>query len=120
MKLATCLAAATLLAGCSSFSPWSSMASRSHGSWLDAVGRPANPPLVMTDEHAGYLLQQAAQLRSESDAMRARLAGEPDRLQRLRHYQTLRELGDQLAPIERDLRDSGRPTRASSRTAPPA
>lgn len=111
MKLAMCLAVA-LLAGCSSYGSWSP-GSRSHGSWLDQVGRPANPPLVMSDEQAGYLLQQATQLRSESDAVRARLAGERDRLQRIRHYDELRALGDRLAPIERSLRDAGRPVRSA-------
>jgi len=110
MKLATCLAAA-LLAGCSSYGSWAP-ASWSHGSWLDEVGKPANPAVVMSDEQAGYLLRQAAQLRSESDAVRARLAGERDRLQRLRHYEDLRVLGDRLAPIERSLRDAGRAIRA--------
>jgi len=118
MKLATCLAAA-LLAGCSSYGSWSPRA-WSHGSWLDAVGRPANPPLVMSDEQAGHLQQQAAQLRSESEAVRARLAGERDRVERLRHYDELRVLGDRLVPIERALRDAGRATRAAGATAPAA
>lgn len=118
MKLATCLAAA-LLAGCSSYGAWSPRA-WSHGSWLDAVGRPANPPLAISDERTGQLQQQAAQLRTESDAVRARLAGEPDRLQRLRHYDQLRVLGDRLVPIERTLRDAGRATRTTGAPAPAA
>lgn len=124
MKLATCLATAALLAGCSSLKPWSpgswSLGSWSHGSWLDAVGKPAKPPLVMSDEQAGVLLQEAAQLRGEADAVRSRLAGERDRIQRLRYYDELRALGDRLAPIERSLRDAGRPTRAAAGAAPSA
>ncbi len=116
MKLVICLAAA-FLAGCSSYG-FRPLDSRSHGSWLDEVGRPANPPLVMSDEQAGHLLRQVAQLRSESDAVRARLAGERDRLQRVRQYDELRVLGDRLAPIERILRDAGRVPRAASAPAP--
>ena len=118
MKLAICLAAA-LLAGCSSMRSWSPSA-WSHGSWLDAVGRPASPPLVMGDEQAGALLQEAARLRGQSDAVRARLAGEPDRLQRFRHYDDLRALGERLAPIERSLRDAGRPVGPSTLPPPAA
>lgn len=118
MKLATCLAAA-LLAGCSSFGSWSP-AKWSHGSWLDEVGKPAHPPLIMSDEQAGYLQRQASQLRIESDALRLRLAGEHDRLQRFRYYEELRALGDRLAPIERTLRDAGRATRAAGSPVPAA
>lgn len=118
MKLATCLAAA-LLAGCSSYGTWSPGA-WSHGSWLDDIGRPASPPLVMSDEQAGHLQREAAQLRGESEAVRVRLAGERDRLQRLRHYEELRALGDRLVPIERALRDAGRATRAAGARVPAA
>ena len=118
MKLATCLAAA-LLAGCSSYGAWSPGA-WSHGSWLDDIGRPASPPLVMSDEQAGHLQREAAQLRGESEAVRVRLAGERDRLQRLRHYEELRDLGERLAPIERSLRDAGRPVRSASLPPPAA
>ncbi|MDP3760794.1 MAG: hypothetical protein Q8R01_09805 [Ramlibacter sp.] len=107
MKPAICLAAA-LLAGCSSMSSWSP-SSWSHGSWLDAVGKPPTPRPIMSDEQAGALQQEAARLRGQSDAVRARLAGERDRLQRFRHYDELRAVGERLAPIERSLRDAGRP-----------
>jgi len=118
MKLAICLAAA-LLAGCSSMSSWSP-SSWSHGSWLEAVGRPASPPLVMSEEQAGALRQEAARLRGQSDAVRARLAGERDRFQRIRHYDELRTLGERLAPIERSLRDAGRPVGPSALPPPAA
>jgi hypothetical protein len=122
MKLAICLAAA-LLAGCSSMGSWSprswSPGSWTHGSWLDAVGRPATPPQAMSDDQAAALLQEAAQLRAQSDAVRVRLAQEADRRQRFRYYEDLRVLGDKLAPVERLLRDAGRPVRAAG-LPPPA
>jgi hypothetical protein len=132
MKLATCLATAALLAGCSSLNAWSpkswsldswspgswSLTSWTPGAWLDA--KRADPPPPMSDEQAAALLQQATELRRESDALWARLAGERDRVQRFRYYDELRALGARLAPIERSLRDAGRPTRAAAGAAPAA
>jgi hypothetical protein len=106
MKLAALLVLA-VLAGCSSVTTFE------HGSWLDEVGKPPQPPSVMSDEQAGYMLQEAAQLRSRSEALRARLALEADRRQRFRYYEALRDLGDRLVPVERALRDAGRPVRSA-------
>jgi hypothetical protein len=105
-KLIAFLAVA-VLAGCST------VTTLDHGSWLDEVGMPPQPPLVMSDEQAGYMMQEAAQLRARSEALRARLAHETDRRQRFRHYEALRDLGDELAPVERALRDAGRPVRSA-------
>jgi hypothetical protein len=108
MKLAATLAL-VLLAGCAG-----------QGAMLDEMGRPPQPPLAMSDEQAGYLLQQATQLRERADAVRVRLAREGDRRQRFRYYEELRALGDRLAPVERVLRDSGRPIRSAGGPSPAA
>jgi len=101
MKLIASVAAA-LLAGCASY-----------GSWLDEVGKPPRPPVAIGDEQALQLTQEAAQLRSQAEAVRARLAAESDRIQRIRFYEQLRDIGDRLSPVERQLRDAGRPLRAA-------
>jgi hypothetical protein len=48
------------------------------------------------------------------------LAQEADLRQRFRHYEELRDLGERLAPIERSLRDAGRPVRSASLPPPAA
>jgi hypothetical protein len=106
MKLFLALAP-LLLAGCASY-----------GSWLDEIGKPPRPPVAMDEAQAQQLSQEAAQLRSRAEAMRAQLARETDRRERFRHYEALRRLGDDLVPLERALLDAGKPVRATS--APPA
>ncbi|MDB5872539.1 MAG: hypothetical protein JWQ07_1981, partial [Ramlibacter sp.] len=48
-------------------------------------------------------------------ALRAKLAAETDRRQRFRYYDELRDIGNALVPLERELRDAGIP----ARTVPP-
>jgi hypothetical protein len=115
MKLAMVLVVATLC-GCST----SKYGSWEYGSWLDQVGAPAKPPVAMSDEQARALSQEAAQLRDRSEAVRVRLAHETDRRQRFRHYEELRDLGDRLVPIERSLREAGRPVRSAALLRPTA
>ena len=113
MKLAMILVVAALC-GCSTskFSSWE------YGSWLEQVGAPAQPRLAMSEEQARTLSQEATQLRTRSEAVRILLSKELDRRQRYRHYAELRDLGERLAPIERALRDAGRPLRSA--LSPPA
>lgn len=115
MKLAVFLAVAALC-GCST----SKYGSWEYGSWLDQVGAPSRPPLAMSEEQARALSQAATQLRDRSEVVRALLAREADRRQRFRHYEELRALGERLAPIERSLRDAGRPVRSASLPPPAA
>jgi hypothetical protein len=91
-----------LLAGCTSYV--------SHGSWLEAVGKLPQPPAAMSDEEARATAAQAAQLRSQADAVRARLARETDRRERIRDYRTLDDIGWGLQPLERRLEEAGRST----------
>jgi len=93
---------AVLLAGCATHLP--------HGSWLDSVGKPPQPPVAMGDGEARAIAAQASQLRSQADAVRARLAGETDRRERMRDYRALDDIGWSLRPLERRLEDAGRST----------
>ncbi len=80
----------------------------SYGSWLDQIGKLPNPPRPMSNEQAARLGGEAAGLRGRAEAVRVRLAGEADRRQRVRYYEELRRIGDQLRPLEAQLRDAGR------------
>jgi hypothetical protein len=93
---------AVLLAGCAV-----------SGSWLDRVGVPPHPPVAMSDEQASALRGEARDLRTREEAIRVALATEKDRKQRLRHYEELRRIGDQVVPIERQLLDAGRAPRSA-------
>jgi hypothetical protein len=93
---------AVLLAGCTSYI--------SHGSWLDAVGKPPQPPVTMSDDQAWAIAAQAAQLRLQADSLRVRLAREADRRERIRDYRELEDIGWSLRPLERRLEEAGRST----------
>ena len=80
----------------------------SYGSWLDQVGKPPNPPHSMSNEQAARLGGEAAGLRVRAEAVRVRLAAEADRRERVRYYEELRRIGDQLRPLEAQLREAGR------------
>jgi hypothetical protein len=89
-----------LLAGCTSYV--------SHGSWLESVGKPPQPPLAMSDNDARAIAAQAAQVRGQADALRGRLAHETDRRERVRDYRELNDLGWSQRALERRLEESGR------------
>jgi len=99
MKLAAWIPV-VLLAGCTSYV--------SQGSWLDAVGRLPQPPVAMSDEEARATADQVAQLRLQAATVRARLARETDRRERIRDYRTLNDIGWSLRPLERRLEEAGR------------
>ena len=101
MKLVLCLPA-ILLAGCAV-----------SGSWLDRVGVPPHPPVTMSDEQASALMGEARDLRAREEAIRVALATEKDRRERIRRYEELRRIGDQVIPIERQLLDAGRAPRSA-------
>lgn len=93
---------ALLLTGCAYVN------NQTYGSWLDSFGNPPRPPVALSDDAAAQVKQQLAQLRGEAQAVRARLAHEPDRRQRIRYYDELLSIDDRLIPLERQLRDAGR------------
>jgi hypothetical protein len=96
MKL-TATVAVVLLSGCMSY-----------GSVLDDIGKRPNPPVDMSNEQAAELSAETLRLRGQADAIRVRLASEADRRQRFRYYEQLRRIGDDLRPLEAQLRDAGR------------
>ena len=49
------------------------------------------------------MAQRLAQLQEERNAIRSRIAGEPDVRQRLALYEALHRVGSQLSPLERRL-----------------
>ncbi|WP_048438225.1 hypothetical protein [Caenimonas sp. SL110] len=87
-------------------------ASVEYGSWLDQIGKRPNPPVEMSPDEAVALRDQAMRLRSEADAIRTQLASETDRVQRFRYYSEIRKIDDELVPIERQLLDARRLSRA--------
>jgi hypothetical protein len=89
--------AVVLLSGCMSY-----------GSWLDDIGKRPNPPVEMSNEQAAALTVEASRLRGEAETIRVRLAAEADRRQRFRYYEQLRRIGDDLRPLETQLRYAGR------------
>ena len=96
MKLVATVAV-VLLSGCMSY-----------GSWLDDIGKRPNPPVEMSNEEAAALSVEATRLRERAQAVRVRLAAEADRRQRFRYYEELRRIGDDLRPVEAQLRNAGR------------
>ncbi|AMO23823.1 hypothetical protein GCM10027034_35490 [Ramlibacter solisilvae] len=89
-----------MLAGCAGLDD------RSHGSWLDSVGRPPARADIGADA-AKELGAQIQQLRAQAEAIRISMAHEGDRVRRVDYLKQLEALGDQLRPLEQALRQSG-------------
>jgi hypothetical protein len=58
---------------------------------------------AMSVAEAAALTDRMAQLQLEKNAIRTRIANEPDALVRQRHYEALHVVGMQLSPVERRL-----------------
>jgi hypothetical protein len=110
MKFIALPLAAVLLAGCTPFSRLS------YGSWLERVGRPEPARYAYTPEEAQAQRARAAELHARADALRVQLAAEKDRVQRIRYMGQLESIGDEIRPIEKNLRAGGTNTR---RVPPP-
>jgi hypothetical protein len=82
------------------------------GSRLDKIGALPRPPVEMSNERAVALATRAGQLRAQEETIRVKLATEANRHQRIRYYEALRQLGNERAPIERELIEAGRAPRA--------
>ena len=61
------------------------------------------PKPTMSLAESTALTDRMAQLQLERNAIRARIASEPDALVRQRHYEALHQVGMQLSPVERRL-----------------
>ena len=100
---------AALLAGCAPFTQLS------YGSWLDRVGKRETARYPYTAEEAQAQRARATELHARADATRVQLAAEKDRVQRIRYMDQLEDIGDELRPIEKNLRAGG----TNSRRVPP-
>lgn len=95
------VAACALLSGCNT-------AQRlSYGSWLDHVGERKAARYPLSEEEKQALGKQAAELHAQADVIRVKLAAEKDRTQRIAYMRRLEDIGDDLRPVERMLRDGG-------------
>jgi hypothetical protein len=92
------LAAAAALAGCAQWNE------RVYGSWLDTYGVP--PPGVrqaVPEPQASELRTQIAALETQAEALRVKLAGEPDRVKRFALMRELRDIGDRETELDVQL-----------------
>jgi hypothetical protein len=101
MKIIAAFLAAALLAGCAPFNRLS------YGSWLERVGKRETARYPYTPEEAQAQRSRAAELHARADAMRVQLAAEKDRVERIRFMDQLEDIGDELRPIEKNLRAGG-------------
>lgn len=100
MSQRTFLAFATVaaLAGCAQWNE------RVYGSWLDTLGVP--PPGVrqaVPEPRAAELRTQIAGLETQAEALRVKLAQEPDRVKRFALMRELRDVGDRQLELDHEL-----------------
>jgi len=94
-RLLLVLCACAALAGCS--------ANRSYGSWLDTYGLPPRGGAAVDPAQAAALRAEIARLEAEGEAVRVKLAGEPDRVRRIAYLRELREIHDRVQPLREAL-----------------
>ncbi len=97
MRLILSLAALALLAGCSTVS-----AVRDAWNWDPTAPQPRSR-VVLAPEQAGAMTNRLAELQLRRNEIRARIGAEPDIRVRLRLYEELHSVGQQLSPLERQL-----------------
>lgn len=101
MKTVSVLLCAMLaLAGCAT-----KLEERSHGSWLDQMGKPKPDAGQLTAAERVQMGQELSALQQEAEATRAKLAAETSRLKRIEYLRELRDLGDEARPIQQALRE---------------
>lgn len=93
MRIALACTVLAWLAGCSVVPPQA---------WTFDPARPSQKAALPAQELAA-LTQRGAQLQLERTEIRARIAGQPDILERQRLYEQLHEVGVELSPLERRL-----------------
>jgi len=62
---------------------------------------PAGAAAALPPQQAAAMTQRLAQLQTERNAIRSRIAGERDVRQRLALYEQLHRIGMELSPLER-------------------
>ncbi|MFC5499138.1 hypothetical protein ACFPOE_16445 [Caenimonas terrae] len=101
MRFPLCLAAAALLAGCSTVS-----AVRDAWNWDPTVAQ-QRPRVALSPEQLGTLTNRLADLQIRRNDIRARISAEPDVRARQGLYEELHGVGRQLSPLERELTAAG-------------
>lgn len=99
-----CLAAVAL-AGCAGPDYWD------HGDWLDHVSVRPEHPVAHSAAERQALMVQSDQLRAQAEAVRVKLAAEKSREQRIAQLKQLRDIGDNLRPVENALQGGPMPYR---------
>lgn len=97
MRFPTSLAALVLLAGCSTVS-----AVRDAWSWDPSAPRQSSA-VVLPPEQVSAMASRLAELQLRRNQIRTRIGAEPDIRVRLRLYEELHSVGQQLSPLERQL-----------------
>ena len=101
MKSLPLLAVVLALAGCSSIEHMS------YGSWLEHVGERKPAAYPFTAEEAQALRARSDQLHARADELRLKLASEKDRVRRIDYMAQLDDIGRDVRPIDRELRQGG-------------
>ena len=94
MRIALVLLASVAVAGCARFQE------RSYGSWLDTYGVPPRTAAALDAQSRAQLQQLDAQ----AEALRVKLASEPDRVKRIAYLKELRDIGDEQSRLDRARR----------------
>jgi uncharacterized lipoprotein len=97
MRLPLLIAAAALLAGCSTVS-----AVRDAWNW-DPTAPQARPAAPLPPDQVAALTNRLADLQIQRNEIRARISAEPDVRARQRLYEQLHAVGRELSPLERRL-----------------
>ena len=98
MRLFLSLAAAFLLAGCSTVTNV-----RDAWTWDATAPQAGARRIVLPPEQAAALTNRLADLQIRRNDIRARISAEPDIRARQRLYEELHSVGRQLSPLERQL-----------------
>ena len=89
------LCACAAVAGCT--------ANRSYGSWLDSFGMPSRSGPAVDAAEAAALRTEIARLEAQGEAVRVKLATEPDRVRRIAYLRELRAIHDRVRPLQQVL-----------------
>jgi hypothetical protein len=103
--LTLCLAALALSGCAGGVEQWG------HGDWLDRVSVRPEHPVAHTPEEQQVLRAEADRLKGEGEAVRQQIAAEKSRVRRFAGLQRLKEIGDELRPVESALQGGPLPAR---------
>ena len=101
--IALCLAALALSGCAGGIEQWG------HGDWLDRVSTRPQNPVAHTPEEQQALRAEADRLKADGEALRQQMAGEKSRVRRFVSLERLKEIGDELRPVENALQGGPMP-----------